>query len=131
MIVYLILAVIVGGVALSVGVPTPVAIVLALVGPGLASWAWLAFSGRDAPTSSLRPDSPRTGWFLKALAERYRAAGWGSQAEHVDAVAAAFAAGDGDEGNRRLGRLSSEVAHHPRSTLLISLWQDAWRESGR
>lgn len=131
MIVYLVLAIVVGVVAVNLGVPTPLALILAVIGPGLASWGWLVVSGRDAPTSGLQPDSPRTGWFLAELRERYRVAGWAHQAERVDEIASAFARGDADEGNRRLGRLSNEVARHPRSTTLISIWQDAWRQSGR
>ena len=131
MIVYLVLAVAIGAIAVNVGVPSPLAVIAAIAGPGLLSWGWLKVGGKDAPTNSLRADSPRTGWFLRTLAERYRSLGALEFAGRTDEIAATYAAGDEARGNALLRGLTNTVAHHPAATELIDIWQTAWRDSGR
>jgi hypothetical protein len=117
--------------ALALGVPWLLALIAGLVIPGLASWGYLRISGQDAPTSSLDPTSPRTAIFLRALSNSYRADGWAQYADAVDAVADLFREGKVDEGNARFRQLSSAAAHDPRSTRLVAIWQQAWKDAGR
>lgn len=128
---FVVLAIVVAWAAIAFGISWPIAVIIGVVMPGLGSWLWLAMSGQNAPTGNLKPDSPRTLWFLQSLADRYRSVGRPDLARDVETIVGLFEAGQSSEANMQFSGLSNRVSRDRQSTDLITQWQQSWRDSGR
>lgn len=130
MILLIVLVATVAGVAIWAGVPWPLAIVAGIALPLVGSTLYLRVSHQDAPTGTLTPNDPRTRRFLALLSERYRAQGYEHGAVALQEALCDYDSGQVGQASARLATLSSAVAHSPSSTMLISIWQRAWRDAG-
>jgi hypothetical protein len=125
----ILVTVLIAGAAIGIGLPWPLAIVAALVLPLVGSTLYLRISHQDAPMRTLTPNDPRTRRFLALLIERYRAQDFEHGAAVLEDVLRDYDAGQVERAGERLGSLSSTVAHSPFSTMLIAIWQRAWRDA--
>ena len=115
--------------ASSLGAPMPLAMVAGLVLPFVGSSLYLRLSKQDAPMNKLAPGDPRTGRFLSMLVARYRDQGFDEGVASLERISRDYEAGRWTEASDRFRHLTSTVARSPYATLLIGIWQAAWRDA--
>lgn len=121
--------VVAAGLAVIVGFPWPLAILIGILAPAFIGAIYLRVADRNAPLRRLKANDRRTRRFLRILSERFRAADLKDFADGFDSAMAAYNAGESDSAEGTLARVSSAVAHHPMANPLISAWQRAWKDA--
>jgi hypothetical protein len=130
-IVLIVLVALVAGAAIAAGAPWPLAIVVGIALPFIGSTLYLRITHQDAPTTRLTANDPRTRRFLALLIERYRAEDYEQGAATLEDIQRDYDLGDVNQASERFAALSSSVAHSPYATMLISIWQETWRDAGK